>query len=199
MWLVLWMRGAGSSRRGPAQLGPPGHPRPGALLGGEPAFGNQFGVGLGHGVSADAEIGGERTEPGSRVSGTRRPVRRASVSPPAARVGSVPDAGRYRTQKAGQPQNWSGNLSWKWTILPYHLVRNVAGMTPNGAQESTARRHAARTAHPRRGPPRCTSQRSTPRQSTTPRSIASCPGPTGTPNGREPGAPHHGGHGRHDR
>ena len=84
--------GTGSGGRGPARLGPPGHPGPGALLGGEPALGDQFGVGVGHGVTGDAKIGGERT--GRRQPGAGHQTPRAhglpqGVHEPGAQPGSV--------------------------------------------------------------------------------------------------------------
>ena len=83
---------AGSGGRGRARLGPPGHPGAGALLGGEPALGDQFGVGVGHGVPGDAEVGGERT--GRRQPGAGHQTPRAhglaqGVHEPGAQPGSV--------------------------------------------------------------------------------------------------------------
>ncbi len=87
----------GSGGRDPARLGPPGHPGAGALLGGEPALGDQFGVGVGHGVAGDAEVGGERT-------GRRQPG--AGHQPPGAHglaqgvrePGAQPGSGQFQMQ-----------------------------------------------------------------------------------------------------
>ena len=70
---------SGSGAPGRARLGPPGHPGPGALLGDEPALGDQLGVGVGHGVTGDAKIGGQR--PGRRQPGAGHQTPRAHGLP----------------------------------------------------------------------------------------------------------------------
>ncbi|CAM5632765.1 hypothetical protein SBADM41S_00486 [Streptomyces badius] len=61
--------GGGGRRVRAARRGPLGDPGPRALAGGEPAFGDQFGVGVGDRVAGDTQVGGER--PGGRQPGAR--------------------------------------------------------------------------------------------------------------------------------
>ena len=80
-----------------AWLGPHGHPGPGALLGGEPALGDQFGVRVGHGVTGDAKIGGERT--GRRQPGAGRQAPRAHGLPQGVHEpGAQPGSGQVQMQ-----------------------------------------------------------------------------------------------------
>ena len=57
---VLRQPRTGRGLRRPPRFGPHGHPRAGTLLGGEPALGDQLGIGVGDGVAGDAEIGRQR-------------------------------------------------------------------------------------------------------------------------------------------
>ncbi len=83
---------SGSGGRGRARHCPPGHLGPGALLGDQPALGDQFGVGVGHGVPGDAEVGGERTgrwQPGAGHQAPRAHGLAQGIHEPSAQPGSV--------------------------------------------------------------------------------------------------------------
>ncbi len=83
--------GPGRHRVGrPARCGPLRDPGARALTGGEPALGDEFGVGVGDGVAGDTQVGGER--PGGRQPGARG-------QPPAAHR-----LAQRRHQPAAQPR-----------------------------------------------------------------------------------------------
>jgi hypothetical protein len=94
--------GTGRGGRGPARFGPPGHPGPGPLLRGEPALGDQFAVGVGHGVTGDAQVGGERAGGGQPGAGHETPRAHSlpqSVHEPGAQPGSVQFQMQVRTER----------------------------------------------------------------------------------------------------